>query len=48
MASKWSDIWKLPKAERAAKIKAARFTPPSPPKSKSGGGYPHRQPFKKS
>lgn len=23
------------------------YNPPNPPKSKEGGGYPHKQPFKK-
>ena len=27
--------------------KEARFTPPSPPASKKGTGYPSHQPFKK-
>lgn len=33
--SKWSPIWSMPKATRAAALHAARFTPPS---QKSRGG----------
>lgn len=32
----------------AATAKQAGFTPPNPPKAKTGGGYPHKQPFKRS
>lgn len=41
--AKWSDIWQLPnitKAQRAAALKAAAFTPPSPGGSKKGGKNP--------
>lgn len=42
MAS-WSKLWSLPKREREAALKAARFTPPSAGVSKAGGGFPSRQ-----
>lgn len=45
--AKWSDLWKLPKQERAEAIKKARFTPPSPAKPR-GKKAPHEQSFNKT
>jgi hypothetical protein len=44
--AKWSKLWNLPKGEREAALKAARFTPEQPGK-KAGGGYPSNQPAPK-
>ena len=44
--AKWSDLWKLPKKERAEAIKKARFTLPSPAKPR-GKKAPNEQSFNK-
>jgi len=44
--AQWSKLWNLPKGERDAALKAARFTPEQPGK-KAGGGYPSNQPAPK-
>ena len=43
--AKWSPLWALPTAHRAAALAAARNTAPAPARSRTGGGYPHEQPF---
>lgn len=46
--AKWSEIWSsgMNRYQRDLALHAARFTPPSAPVSKSGGGVPSHQPGK--
>lgn len=48
MAAKWSNVWdnkNIPTRLKKAALDGLRFTPPAAPKKRTGGKYPHLQPF---